>query len=385
MRDAPQVETPKAPSAKRRDELIAELADFVARGGAAPLLAPPVAPGQAAFPEPWRPTRGGAIGLLRRLAWHAENPRAIRVIEERLGAPPTERKPATRGGLTSVNAKELVFRIEFLGADDVAGTFAHELGVAHAVANRKEAADPYRVGDGPERLVEERDLERGSIATVYLGLGAIAINGAFQQYSRAGRFNGGYEPLEYDVLRAGYVPMSELAYLLAVQAAVRGAGVPEGLSPPQRDEVSVWLDTLRGSAQELRGRLGITEEAQAVETRPAVVPFDDVDLDDEAAPAKKNAFRWKTHRGGVGFFAGAMLGFGASLIVAMPTVAVWIVVGTATAGHLAGRRVLVPRCSGCATVVAKEAPTCGHCGAALRGDIEHLNDRLEAEERLRDE
>ncbi|MDX2086682.1 MAG: hypothetical protein SFX73_02475 [Kofleriaceae bacterium] len=378
------MDTPRAPSAKRRDELIAELADFVARGGAGPLLAPPVEPGQTAFPEPWRPTRGGAIGLLRRLAWHAANPRAVRVIEERLGAPPTERKPATRGGLTSVTAKELVFRIEFLGADDVAGTFAHELGVAHAVLNRRDAADPYRAGDGPELLVEERDLERGSIATVYLGLGAVAINGAFQQYSRAGRFNGAYEPLEYDVLRAGYVPMSELAFLLAVQAVVRGAGVPDGLSPPQRDEVTVWLEALRGSAVELRARLGITE-AMAGEPRPAVVPFDDVDLTDEAAPARKNAFRWRTHRGGVGFFAGAMVGFGASLIVAMPTAAVWLVVGAATAGHLAGRRVLVPRCSGCASVVAKDAPACAHCGATLRGDIADLNERLEAEERLRDE
>ncbi|HVK89197.1 MAG TPA: zinc ribbon domain-containing protein [Kofleriaceae bacterium] len=377
--------TPKVPSATRRDELLAELADLVARGGAESLLAPPVTPGLAAFPEPWRPTRGGAIGLLRRLAWHAGNPRAVRVIEEAQGAPPTERKPATRAGLTVVTAKEIVFRIEFLGADDVAGTLAHEIGVAHAVANRRGISDPYRAGDGPERLVEEGDLERGSIATVYLGLGVVAINAAFQQYSRGGRFNGGYEPLEYDVLRAGYVPMSELAFLLAVQAAVRGAAVPGGLSPPQRDEVTSWLGELRDRAGELKERLGIADDAEVPVARPLVVAFDDVDLDDVAEVARPDAFRWRTHRGGLGFFAGAVVGAGAGMMVAMPSAMLGIVVGTATVGHLIGRRVLVPRCSACATVVRAGAPTCGHCGAALRGDIDHLNDRLEAEERLRED
>lgn len=377
--------TPKAPSPTRRDELLAELADFVARGGAEPLLAPPVLPGATAFPEPWRATRGGAIGLLRRLAWHAGNPRTVRVIAEAQGAPPTERKPATRAGLTIVTAKELVFRVEFLGADDVAGTLAHELGVAHAVANRRGASDPYRAGDGPERMVEEGDLERGSIATVYLGLGVVAINAAFQQYSRAGRFNGGYEPLEYDVLRAGYVPMSELAYLLAVQAAVRGMGVPDGLSPPQRDEVTTWLAALRERTGELKDRLGIAADTQATAERPPVVAFDDIDLDDVAEVARRNAFRWRTHRGGLGFLAGAVVGAGAGMLVAMPSAMVGIVVGAAAVGHLVGQRVIVPRCSACATVVAATAGMCGHCGAALRGDIEDLNDRLEAEERLRDE
>jgi hypothetical protein len=376
---------PKRPSAPRREELLGELAYFVARGGAEPLLAPPVTPGAAAFPEPWRPTRGGALGLLRRLAWHAGNARAVSVTEERLGAPPTERKPETRVGLMRVTAKELVFRIEFLGADDVAGTLAHELGVAHAVANRRGPADPYRAGDGPERVVEEGDLERGSIATVYLGLGVVAVNGAFQQYSRDGRFNGAYVPLEYDVLRAGYVPMSELAYLVAVQAAVRGAAAPEGLLGPQRDEVAAWLAALRGGAGELRERLGVAADAQGVAARPAVVAFDDVDLDDEAAPARPIAFRWRTHRGGLGLLAGMAVGAGAAMIVSVPSAVAGIVIGAATVGHLAGRRVAVPRCSACATVVAAEAPTCRQCGATLRGDIDSLDDRLDAEERLRDD
>lgn len=373
-------------SAARRDELLGVLGEYVARAGAAPLLAPPVMPGIDAFPDPWRPTRGGVRGVLRRLAWHAGNPRAISLTDERLGAPPTERKPETRVGLTKVRAKELCFRVEFVGEDDVAGTLAHELGVAHAVVNRPESVDPYRTGEAPELDVDpDRDHERGSIATVYLGLGVLAVNAAYQQYSRPGRFNGAYSPLEYDVLRAGYIPMSELAYLVAVQAVVRGAGVPAGLSGPQRDEVSEWIATLGSDTRraELRERLGIASDgAEALEERPRPVRFEDIDLAEDAPAARRNAWRWRTHRGGVGFLAGAVLGVGVSVAIAVPSATPILVLGAAGGGHVIGRRVRVPRCTGCASVVGISDVHCGSCGAILRGDIASPADRLDAEERL---
>lgn len=386
------VQAPTTPGEDRRDRLLATLGELIARGGERPLLAPPVVPGPGSFPEPWRPTLGGVTTLLRRLAWHAETDRVITVTDARLGAPPTERKPETRVELTTVSARELRFRLEFLGEDDIAGTLAHELGVAHAVANPATAPDPYRVAQGPSIEVDaDRDLARGSVATVYLGLGVLAANAAFQQYSRAGRFNGGYSPLEYDVLRAGYLPMSELAYLLAVQAVVRGAGAPHGLSPPQRDEVAAWLAVLRPEASALRERLGIPaavlatggRSARATPRRAPVVPFDDVDVEADA-PAPRTAFRWRTHRGGVGFIAGAALGMGLAIALATPGGAPWIVVGGAAGGHVLGRRVRVPRCSSCASVLAPVANTCAHCGATIRGEIERLSDRLEAEELLED-
>jgi len=377
------VGAPSTPDPDRCAALLAVLGDLIARGGHAALLAPPIVPGEAAFPEPWRPTRGGVVALLRRLAWHAGNSRAVDVLDERLGAPPTERKPATRVPVTAVRPKALTFRIEFLGTDDVAGTLAHELGVAHAMLHRPEVADPYRAAEPSVLEVDpDRDLERGSIATIYLGLGVLAANAAFQQYSRPGRFNGGYSPLEYDVLSAGYVPMSELAYALAVQAAVRGAGVPAGLSPPQRDEVAAWLAVLAPRASELRATLGLASDATGTAERPEPVLFEDIDLEDDPPPARKNAFRWRTHRGGVGFVAGAVLGMGVSFVLASQGAIPWIVVGVATSGHVVGRRVRVPRCSGCASVVAETAIHCAKCGAVLRGDIDRLSDRLEAEERL---
>jgi hypothetical protein len=374
---------PRSPTAERRDALLGVLGELIARGGAARVLAPPVVPGADAFPEPWRATRGGVRAVLRRLAWHAGNDRAIVLNDDRLGAPPTERKPETRVGLTRVAQKELTFRVEFLGEDDVAGTLAHELGVAHAAVNRIDSVDPYRTGEGPEIEVDvDRDHERGSIATVYLGLGVLAANAAYQQYSRPGRFNGGYSPLEYDVLRAGYAPMSEIAFLLAVQAVIRGAGVPAGLSGPQRDEVNEWITALAAQRTELRERLGIARDAEATTAREVPVRFADVDLAEDAPPPRKNAFRWRTHRGGVGFVAGAVLGVGVAVAVASPNMTPLLVFGAAGSGHVLGRRVRVPRCTACASVVDAAATVCTSCGAALRGDIAQLADRLEAEERL---
>jgi hypothetical protein len=374
--------TPAAPSAERCDELLAMLADLVARGGAGPLLAAPIEPGKAAFPEAWKPTRGGAIAVLRRLAWHVGNPRSIVVVDERLGAPPTDRRPETRVGLQAVEAKTLQFRIEFLGEDDVAGTLAHELGVAHAAVNRR-GVDPYREADAPRIEIDaDRDYERGSVAAVYLGLGALVVNSAFQEYNRQGRFNGVYYENEHDVIRAGHLPLSDLAYLVAVQAVVRGADAPAGLRGPQKDEVVPWIDALSAQRDSLRDRLGISRGAEPIK-REAPVLFEDVDLDEDAPRPRKNAFRWRTHRGGLGLIAGTGLGIAiAGLAALAPDPMIGVIMGGALLGHLGGRAVLTPRCSACATVVKKDATVCRKCGAALRGDIRTLSERLEAEERL---
>ena len=371
---------PEVPAPDRREQLLSVLAEYVAQDGAAPLLAPPVVPGEAAFPDLWEPTARGLETLLRRLAWHAGQPRTIVVIDERLGAPPTERKPATHVELALVRQRELELTSWFVGEDDVAGTLAHELGVAHAVIARSSDRDPYRAPEPPEQAVDpERDLERGSIATVYLGLGVLAANAAYQQYSSAGRFNGAYAPLEYDVLRAGYVPMSELAYLLAVQAVVRGEpGPPPGLSPPQRDEVTAWLHALRGRVGELRARLGIAADARGA-ARPIATPF--LDHARDRARRRRIAFRWQTHRAGEGFVAGVLAAAAAALL-AMPQGLIAFVVGGAVVGLSVGRSLRIARCSTCAAAIAIDAAACRRCGATMYGDIARRADRLEAEERV---
>ncbi|HUJ59934.1 MAG TPA: hypothetical protein VLX92_15625, partial [Kofleriaceae bacterium] len=205
----------------------------------------------------------------------------------------------------------------------------------------------------------------------------------FQQYSRAGRFNGAYDPLEYDVLRAGHVAMSSLAYLLAVQAVVRGdRAVPEELAPPQHDEASAWFRALAERGPELRARLGVPADA-APGVRREAVAFDDAVLEDDAPPPKI-AFRWRSHRGGIGLVAGAVLGLGIAVAGVARSAIPAVALGAAVCGHVIGRRVRVRRCTACASIVPEGAPICPSCGAELRGDIAHLSDRLEAEERLDD-
>jgi hypothetical protein len=376
---------PEQPDAASREQLLDVLGELVVRGGAGPLLAPPVEPGTAAFPEPWAPTKPGVELLLRRILWHAGIDRDVDVEDRRAaGAPPTDRTPATRVELFELRGRSARFALGLIGRDDIAGTLVHEVGVAYAAAHRPEEADPYRTAEPPVISIDpDRDLERGSIATVYLGLGVLAANAAYQQYTREGVFTGGNTPIEYDVLRAGHVPMSALAYLLAVQATVRGErGAPRGLGPPQRDEVEAWLSALRGHGAELRERLGIASDLRGA-ARPEVVPFGEVSLAE--ARVARTAFRWRTNRGGIGLIAGAVLGLGVAAAVGSRGAAFPVLFGSAAVGHVVGRRVLVPRCSACAAIVATNAQTCTRCGAALRGDIARLADRLEAEEQLEEE
>ena len=369
------------------EHLLDVLGEFVARAGAEALLLPPVEPGEAAFPEPWAETRAGVTLLLRRLAWHAGIASTIEVEDRRVGERPTERKPATRVPLREVRRGAAVFDLEFLGSDDIAGTLAHEIGVAFAVRHPPARVAPYRTADAPTRTPDpDLDLERGSIATVYLGLGVLAANAARQSHSVLE--GQGFNPLLVArvgvELEAGYVPASSLAYLLAVQAALRGdLAPPPGLSPGQHREVEDWLPTLDRDG--LRARLGIAADATPG-ARPAPKPFADAVLAPDE-PRGKTAFRWHTRRTGVGFLAGLALGAIASVVVGPPFALACLLVGP-IAGYLLGRNTAVVRCSGCAGTLHSPshnlARSCPACGAVLRGDIASLSERLDAEEAAED-
>jgi len=377
---------PAEPSLAAREALLETTAELIGRGGVERFLQQPVQPGTEMFPDPWARTRYGVSVLARRLALYAGLERTIEVEDRRAGAPPTERKPATRFECVAVTKEAARFALGFLGTDDVAGTLAHEIGVAFAVLHRRDKAGPYRSQEPALLEPDHGDAERGSIATVYLGLGVVAANAAYQYYSWAGRFNGAYEPLEFQIVRATHVPVSSLAYLLAVQAVVRApdgkAVAPPGLEPPQRDEVSAWIKALRGERAALRARLGIAADVVATQ-RSAPEPFTDLEADEELAQVvRKNAFRWRTHRGGVGLIAGTVFGVSVAMFVASRGMLPWAAMGGATGGHVLGRRIRVPRCSACASVIPDDAAQCPHCGALLRGEIASLSDRLEAEEAL---
>ncbi len=375
---------PARPDAETCDRLLAVLAELVASGGAGPLLAVPVVPDAAAFPERWRATPTGATLLLRRLAWHARLTAELVVSDDRISAPPMERRPPTRVELVGVRRGVLEMSLIYLGRDDVVGTLAHEIGVAHVALAREAERAPYRTAgaaDSDVAIVDD-DLVRGSLATVYLGLGVLAANAAFQQYS-GGKFNGAYIALEYDVLTAGYAEMSELAFLLAVQAVVRarrhdrGKPVPpDGLSAPQRDEVVAWIAALRDRGDELCTRLGIADAAEPAPTRP-IEPLDDPGEPTGVGSARV-AFRWRRPHTRSGVLVGGAVGLAlAAISPARPLLPVSLLVGTMALGFGVGRRTHSRLCSFCMTRVSADAMTCTGCNSLLHGDISRLEDRLE--------
>jgi len=374
-----------------REKALEMLAELIAEGGAKAFLLPPVIPGEEAFPDPWAHSAAAVKLLIRRLAWYAAIECDVVIDDRRAGAPPTERKPSTRAELVAVRGKEATFALGFIGTDDVVGTLALEVGTLYALTHRPDLKEPYRTPEAPPNAEHDvvplrtvdaaRDHARGAVAAVYCGLGVLAANAAYQQYVSPGRFNGIYVPHEYDVIKAGALPMSTMTYLVAVQAIVRGeTEPPKGLSQSQHHEVAGYLKTLAKERTVLCERLGIDSGNERTAKREKPVPFVDAGEVKEDVP-RKNAWRWQTNRGGLGFVAGTVLGLGFAFVISrgmMP----FTTFGGATVGHLVGRRVRTPRCSACATIVRVDAATCWKCGAALRGDIASLGDRLEAEERL---
>ena len=164
-----------------------------------------------------------------------------------------------------------LLHLGYVGEDDVVGSLAHEIGVVYSVIHPPEGADPYRTAEADTLKVDsDVDLERGSIATVYLGLGVLAANAARQQHAV---FEGqGFNPLlvaKVGVqLESGHVPVASLVYLVAVQAAIRGdKQPPNGLVPAQRREVAAWLETLDG-ARSCGGGWGSPTTRRAANVRP---------------------------------------------------------------------------------------------------------------------
>src|SRR5688572_8197413 len=101
-----------------RDSALKLLADLIARGGPAVFLRPPVIPGEEAFPDAWAPSKVGVQLLLRRLVSYADIDVDIAIDDRRAGAPPTERKPATRAELLELRGRPACFALGFIGTDD---------------------------------------------------------------------------------------------------------------------------------------------------------------------------------------------------------------------------------------------------------------------------
>lgn len=394
-------------------ELLTRLALLVERGGAAHFLDIPVAcADQRDFPDPWELTATAVERLLLRLLWLAYVDLDVALEDAR--RPELEEKLLPRSEIEWLETSDGVahFHLERIGNDNVAGLLAHEVGKAFLAW--LDGASPYR-----GEAAEPPTAREGTIAAVYLGLGVVAANAA--QYARtAGVLRGQMSVSESEVVVTGGLTPSELIYLLAVQAVLRGPGsgqkrlgIPAHatLTNHLRERLEGEIAALAPHRDELAARLGLDLAAP----RPA--------LEREAAPgigverpepelrersAGLRTFRVSVHRmwvrGAAGFGLGILPMFVAAIVLGivngqreqplllpdllpMPLLLLLILgpiaLGT-LAGAINGLRTRWDVCADpeCRQIIPEATALCPGCGATVAGRIAHANERLEAEERI---
>jgi hypothetical protein len=378
--------SPDAPPAPRRAEievLLDDLAALIAAGGWERFARAPVAPGERSFPDPWQPTPAGVERLVQRLRWHAGVELAIAVEDRRDQAGPRPRRAVTEAEVAAVDGDRATLALFAIGDDDVVGTLAHEVGVAWVTDGRRRGAPPFR--EGAATTPTDDDRGRGSLAAVYLGLGAIATAAAYQQFTGGTyQVHLGFAPIEYDVIQAGHLPLAAMAFLLAAQAEVRGDRQVAGLRGPADDEVRAWRRALAGQGPALRERLGIPAPMTWPALDRPLPPAPQAALPAARAPRRaegKRVFRVRGRRAGLGFLAGSVGGVVVTVALgAAGAEAAALLVGGMATGAAVGRRVRVARCSECIERVAIAAADCPRCGGSFGGDIDHRDERLAAEE-----
>jgi hypothetical protein len=385
------------PLAVAQRQLLSELATLIARGGAWRFLrGPVVAANKTDYPDPWDQTRAGVARVLARTLWHAHA--AFDAVLEDARAPGTQQDGLLRNTLLQlahIDGHWARFALHHIGNDDVAGIAAHEVGRAFA---------GWIARDGhPFRAIPEDGLpsrETGSLATVYLGLGVIAVNAAY--HSRAGgSVTGSVAYHAHAIGRAGGLDVDDLAFLLAVQAEVRDDVLPAlaSLRPTQTEAVAAWRAVLEDHEDELEQLLGLDDAsrlAPAPDRPPAPRPVAIEAGFDETVLTKHNhgrrVFRVAETRlrghavvgallgliGGVAVLGGlGPVGPGVTLAVGLAPV----VMGFAFGCAVGGTRTLY-RCATCESFLDAAAADCPACGGTIAGDIANRNQRLDAEEAL---
>jgi hypothetical protein len=378
--------------------MLSDLATLIARGGSWRFLHGPVAAAdEAHYPDRWDETRAGVARVIARTLWHAHAP--FDATLEDVRTPGAQREALLRNTLLQlarIDDRDVRFVLQHIGNDDVAGIAAHEVGRAFV---------GWLARDGhPFRTIPDDGLPSpaiGSLATVYLGLGVVAINAAF--HSRAGgRIDGSMASYSAAISRAGGLDVDDLAFLLAVQAEVRDDVIPalDSLRPTQTERVATWRAVLEGHEDELRQRLGLDGaddgRATALDRPPAPRPVAIAADLDEVTLAKRNhgrrVFRVPHTRLRPHALLGALLGLlgGAAAAGRLPGgmagLFMAIMIGTTAGGFAIGRAIGRPRrvyrCATCESFLEATAAVCPVCGGTVAGDIAHHRDRLDAEERL---
>jgi hypothetical protein len=375
---------PEWPLSAHREELVRDLATFIAAGGAWRFARGPVVAARASnFPEPWQETRDGVARVIGRVTWHAHLDVELAVEDlRRPTAPRRQLLRDTKLALVQADRERFAFGLTSIGNDDVAGIVSHAIGHAYATSC---ASDGHPFRDAGAAV----STALGSLATVYLGLGVLAANAALHDRS-AGENVGNSAIHAHQTACAGGLPWQDLAFALAVQVTVRD-DVLDGidtLHASQRELLAAWCDVLDDHEATLAELLALgdvdaeTPPVRPVEPRAAIVHGEHAERDLVRANLGHPVFRTRAgSRAAEHGFYGALASIPVILLGA-PIIALGVGLAGIVAGTVYGNRFKRFRCASCGTFMARDAAECTHCGGRVAGEVRRASDRLEAEEAL---
>lgn len=380
--------------------LLRSLGELVRVRGPEPLLAAPIEPTPAFFPDAFTPSAAGARVVAERLLGYAGLGSHRAVIQVGSTDPDAWRPGAHQGAaawFTGIEGFCCFFGVDerHLGdADALVASMAHE--VAHA----------FRRVHGLEARGALPEEPATDATTVYLGFGLLTTNAA-ELLRTSGEFRGTSAITRSHQLRLGYLPPQAMAFLLAAQSVGRRAGWRERarlashLGPNPRALFTASRAHLARREGDVLLALGLPPERRGT---PAPRPVRRVEPPPRgAAPARpppagafgpespdnrgRRIFRvLGTARLGAGLF-GATVAALPFAFAALAWRSPWpLLPGALAAGWLARRwgRRRPDHCSDpeCGATLQPGAASCPRCGGRLAGVIATADHRLEAEERL---
>jgi hypothetical protein len=387
------------PDEAEQEYLLLGLAKLIKQRGADTFLgAPLLLPEPEFWPDPVEPRGHGVAVLLRRLLSYAgmgelgvEIEIGARRASELVDEPardPSEEPPLHHAAGWFMGIEDDVCRFgvsdsSLRDEESLIGTLGHE--VAHAYRERHHLVVVTRSTE--EQLTD--------LTTVYLGFGFFTLQSSYR--FRTGHYGDSGQPLLYERQTLGYLRPGQLALLLAAQLVVRAQGKQElaraldALAPNHAAALERAHRELARDRARLIELLGLPPEDEWPEPaslaslvgplQPATVRVSDhVALERQWARERKVAFRVRGDRAKQGAAVGTFLGFMSCLIDGVGLYMWLLMPALAAFGHWFGRGIGSPRCSSCDHSVGREQERCTFCDTRLVGNIEDVNDRIQAEE-----
>jgi hypothetical protein len=376
------------PGDEQRAAILNGLAELIAGGSFERFVASPlVEPHKRFFPDPWEASARGVRALALRLLHYAGiDELDVRVEVEDVRGTASVWFLGIEAGICTFGADPAALQ----DGDKVVGILCREV----AAAFRE-----WIALTGTPGTLEEAKTD---LTTIYLGFGILTTNSAYR-YRTEGGLVGGTILTSWSMSTATALPAPAMAYALAAQLVARGIEarrIVHLLEPNQEASFRAAYELLSADVDGLRATLGLPPPDQWPPERDAkrvAIP--------ENARFRPGKTSSRTSNVGGNVFRVRMRAWRSEPIWPIPgmllgmLVAKWIdgserigcYVGLAI-GAIAGivravSRGTVDTCSdpACRATIPLDASHCSSCGGRVRGVIRDPNERLNAEEALKEE